>query len=51
MAREGAPQHRSVLLEIAGAWRRCADDAEREENAEPLQPTDGKAIAPRDATT
>jgi hypothetical protein len=51
MAREGAPQQRSVLLEIAEAWRRYADDAEREENAETLQPTDGQAIAPRDATT
>jgi hypothetical protein len=50
MAREGAPQQRSVLLEIAEAWRRYADDAEREENAETL-PTDGQAIAPRDATT
>jgi hypothetical protein len=44
IAREGAPQHRAVLLEIAAAWRTCAEDAEREENAE--APTDGKAIAP-----
>jgi hypothetical protein len=47
----GAPQHRAVLLEIAEAWRRYAEDAEQQENAETLQPTDGQAIAPRDATT
>jgi hypothetical protein len=46
IARDGAPQHRAVLLEIAQAWRTCAEEAERQENAEAQQPTDGKAIAP-----
>jgi len=44
IAREGAPQHRAVLLEIAEAWRRCAEDAERQESAK-APPTDGSAIA------
>jgi hypothetical protein len=46
----GAPQHRAVLLEIAEAWRRYAEDAEHEDGIE-RQATDGQAIAPRDATT
>ena len=46
IARQGAPQHRAALLEIGAAWRRCAEDAEREENVEAQQPTNGKAIAP-----
>jgi hypothetical protein len=45
IAHKGAPRHRAVLLEIAEAWRRCAEDAERHENAG-AQPTDGKAITP-----
>ncbi len=44
IAREGAPQHRAVLLEIAEAWRRCAEEAERQKNAK-APPTDGSAIA------
>ena len=36
IARTGAPQHRAVLLEIAEAWRRCAEDEEQAQ-----QPTDG----------
>jgi transcriptional regulator of acetoin/glycerol metabolism len=46
IARQSAPQQRAVLLEIAEAWRRCAEDAEQHENAEAPQPTDGNAIAP-----
>jgi transcriptional regulator of acetoin/glycerol metabolism len=41
IARTGAPQHRAVLLEIAEAWRRCAEDEEQQGNAEAQQPTDG----------
>jgi hypothetical protein len=29
IAREGPEENRRVLLEIAGAWRQCAEDAER----------------------
>jgi hypothetical protein len=30
IAREGPEENRKVLLEIAAAWRRCAEDAERQ---------------------
>jgi transcriptional regulator of acetoin/glycerol metabolism len=46
IARQGTPQDRAVLLEIAEAWRRCAEDEEQQGNAEAPQPTDGNAIAP-----
>jgi hypothetical protein len=30
IAREGPEENRKVLLEIAAAWRQCAEDAERQ---------------------
>jgi len=33
IAREGAPEHRAALLNIAKAWRACAEEAERAERA------------------
>jgi hypothetical protein len=39
-----APQHRAALLDIAKAWRACAEEAQRQ--SEPKVPTDGKGAAP-----
>jgi hypothetical protein len=44
IARDSAPSHRAVLLDIAKAWRDCAVEAERQENAK-ASATDGKANA------
>ena len=41
IAREGPDENRRVLLEIAAAWRQCADDAERQ----PTKRYDGGANA------
>jgi hypothetical protein len=30
IAKEGPKKHRQALLEIAKAWRQCADEAERQ---------------------
>ena len=30
IARDGAHQHRAILLDIAKAWRACAEEAERQ---------------------
>jgi hypothetical protein len=31
IAREGAPENKATLLDIAMAWRKCAEEAERKE--------------------
>jgi hypothetical protein len=33
IARDGPPEQRAVLLDIAKAWRSCAEEAERQERA------------------
>ena len=33
IAREGPENNRKALLEIAQAWRQCADEAERQETS------------------
>jgi hypothetical protein len=35
MARECAPEHRPILLQIARAWRECAEQAEAKKSNEP----------------
>jgi transcriptional regulator of acetoin/glycerol metabolism len=40
IAREGPAQNTAVMLAIANAWRRCAEELERQENPAP-QSTDG----------
>ena len=44
IARDSAPSHRAVLLDIAKAWRDCAVEAERQENVKAVA-TDCKAAA------
>jgi hypothetical protein len=39
-----APQHRAVLIEIAKAWRACAEEAQGQ--SEPKSQTDGKSATP-----
>jgi hypothetical protein len=38
IAREGAAEHRPALLEIAKAWRACAEEAERMQKAKANRP-------------
>ncbi len=33
LAREGPPENKATLLDIATAWRKCAEEAERQEKA------------------
>jgi hypothetical protein len=33
IARDGAHEHRAILLDIAKAWRACAEEAERQAGA------------------
>jgi transcriptional regulator of acetoin/glycerol metabolism len=40
IAREGAAQNTAVMFAIANAWRRCAQELERQENPAP-QSIDG----------
>ena len=52
IARDSAPSHRAVLLDIAKAWRECAVEAERKENLKASaadgksNAIDGKGVAP-----
>jgi hypothetical protein len=41
IARAGAPEHRAVLLDIAKAWRTCAEEAERLERTKAKARGDG----------
>ena len=45
IARESTPEHRAVLLDIAKAWRTCAEEAERQASAKGQVPGD-KLAAP-----
>ena len=52
IARDGAHEHRAILLDIAKAWRACAEEAERQQNAKAnatdckASAADGKGVAP-----
>jgi hypothetical protein len=35
IARNGSPEHREILLKIAGAWRECALNAEKKNSDQP----------------
>ena len=41
IAREGGPDHRAILLDIAKAWLACAEEAERQAGAK-KPASDGK---------
>jgi len=41
MARDAKPEKQAILLHIAKAWRRCADEIERGQKARERAPDDG----------
>ena len=41
MARDAKPEEQAILLHIAKAWRRCADEIERGQKARERAPDDG----------